>query len=275
MIESHPEESHPEQYSDWARLEIRKRIHTDYSKIGHNLYELAHSLLDLRPNDDVLDVGCGLGDFLTMIRTRGHLGTLCGVDQSPEVIEEARDRAGELAPSIDFKVRPADALRFPGSSFNCVTALHVLGHSKPGRILRELGRVIKADGRVVISTNSRMSFPLLEELKNRARQRFGWFLASEWTEGFDSESAPELLRRYYGEVKEFRYDDVLQYPDAEVLVDFFRSTRGLWSDGLTSAEWERIVDWAREQALELIPEHGYAEDPKSFSLFRCTAPLGL
>jgi len=68
---------------------------------------------------------------------------------------------------------------------------------------------------------------------------------------------------------------VLEYPDAEVLVDFFRSTRGLWSEGLTEAEWERIVDWARDQALELIPEHGYAEDPKSFSLFRCTAPLGL
>jgi SAM-dependent methyltransferase len=274
-MESQPEERHPEQYSDWARLEIRKRIHADYSKIGHNIYEQAYELLDLRPDDDVLDVGCGLGDFLTLIRSRGHLGKLCGIDQSIEVIEEAKDRAGELAPSIDFKIGKADSLKFPGSSFNCVTALHILGQSEPGRILGQIGRVLKANGRVVISTNSRMSFPLLEELKNRARERFGWFLASEWTEGFDSESAPDLLRSFFAEVEEFRYDDVLQYPDAEVLVDFFRSTRGLWSEGLTESEWERIVDWARDQAIELIPEHGYAEDPKSFSLFRCTVPLGM
>jgi hypothetical protein len=116
---------------------------------------------------------------------------------------------------------------------------------------------------------------LLCELKDRARERFGWFLAGDRTEGFDSEKAPEILRRYFGNVEEFRYDDVLMYPDAEVLVDFFRSTRGIWSERLTEAEWERIVDWARDQAIELIPEHGYAEDPRTFSIFRCTVPLGL
>jgi len=268
-------ESHPEQYSDGARLEIRKKIHEGYSRIGHNLYELACSLLDLRPTEDVLDVGCGLGDFLMLVRSRGHLGKLCGLDLSAQVIEQAKRISGGRGLYVDFIKGNATRLQFPASSFSCVTALHVLGQDDPGKIISELGRVLKAGGRVVVSTNSRSSYPLLEELKNRARERFGWFVASEWTEGFDSETAPEVLRRYFSEVKESRYEDMLQYPDAEVLVDFFRSTRGLWGKDLNEAEWTRIVDWARDQAIELIPEHGYAEDPRSFSLFRCTNALGL
>jgi len=268
-------ESHPEQSSDGARLEIRKRIHAAYSKIGHDLYALAHGLLDLRPSESLLDVGCGLGDFLMMVRLSGHLGRLVGIDRSAELVEAARRKAGKAGLWIDCRAGEAESLEFPAGSFDCVTALHVLGQTDPGKVLSQMGRVLKAEGRVVISTNSRSSYPLLEELKNRARERFGWFLAKEWTEGFESESAPEVLRRYFGNVEQFRYEDVLQYPDAEVLVDFFRSTRGLWTEDLSEAEWERIVDWARDQAIELIPEHGYAEDPKSFSLFRCASPLGL
>lgn len=268
-------ETHPEQYSEGARLSIRKRIHETYSRVGHNLYELAASLLDLRPSDDVLDVGCGLGDFLLMLRARGHLGKLTGVDQSAGVIDEARRGAFRRGHWVEYKIGEAEALDFPAACFDCVTALHVLGKTDPDRVLAEIGRVLRANGRVVVSTNSRTCYPLLEELKARARERFGWFLATEWTEGFEAEIAPEILRRYFGQVEEFRYDDVLQYPDAEVLVDLFRSNRGLWSEKLTEAEWERIVDWARDEALELIPEHGYAEDSKSFSLFRCAAPLGL
>ncbi len=268
-------ESHPEQHSDGSRLTIRKRIHATYSRVGHDLAELAIKFLDVRPNEEVLDIGSGLGDFLVQLRTSGHLGCLVGIEKSVELVEEARNGAEQKGAWVDFRLGDAEKLNFPSASFDCVTALDVLGQADPDRVLSEMGRVIRAGGRVIVSTNSRSCFPLLEELKQRARERFGWFLANEWAEGFDSESAPEVLRRYFGKVEEFRYEDVLQYPDAEVLVEFFRSTRGLWSEGLTGAEWERIVDWARDQALELIPEHGYAEDPKSFSLFRCTVPLGL
>jgi SAM-dependent methyltransferase len=268
-------ESHPELNSDGMRLEIRRRIHATYSRIGHNLYELARSLLELAPSHSLLDVGCGLGDFLLDLKSGGHLGRLVGIEKSAELVEQARSEARKRGLSPEYRLGDAQKLDFPAGSFDRVTALHVLGHADPERVLPEIGRVLRVDGRFVASTNSRASFPLLEELKHRAMDRFGWFLANELTEGFDSESAREILRRFFGTVEEYRYDDVLQYPDAEVLVEFFRSTRGLWAEGLTEAEWERIIDWARDQALELIPEHGYAEDPKIFSLFLCKMPLGL
>ncbi|HDS29905.1 MAG TPA: class I SAM-dependent methyltransferase [Firmicutes bacterium] len=268
-------ESHPELRSDGIRLEIRKRIHATYSKEGHNLYELALAIMDSAPSESILDVGCGLGDFLIGLRAQGHMGKLVGIERSVELVEQARSNAEKTGMGVEIRFCDAERLEFKTGTFDCVTALHVLGHADPEKVLPEIGRVLKSDGKFIASTNSKTSYPLLEELKRRAMDRFGWFLASEWTEGFDSESAPDMLRRYFGTVNEYRYDDVLQYPDAEVLVDFFRSTRGLWAEGLTEAEWERIIDWARDQALELIPEHGYAEDPKCFSLFLCKAPLGL
>jgi SAM-dependent methyltransferase len=268
-------ESHPEHISERARLQMRKRILAKHSRTGYDLCELARALLDLRPGDDVLDVGCGLGEFLISLRKGGNMGKLQGVDKCAEVINEARSQAENEHCRVDFRIGNASSLDFPSASFNCVTALHVLDGSDYGRILSEMGRVLKADGRIVVSTNSRSCYPVLENLKQRAKERFGWFLANEWAEGFDSESARDTLRGYFGVVQETRYEDALQYPDAEVLVDFFRTTRGFWSDELTEEEWERIVDWARDEAIELIPEHGYAEDQRAFSIFRCSSPLGL
>jgi len=268
-------EYHPEQHSDWARLQLRKKINANYSKIGHDVYDLTLELLALRPSDDLLDIGCGFGDFAMKIRSYGHLGRLVAIEPGREMIEEARHHASDMKYMIDFRVANPENLDYPSGSFDCVTSLFTLERGETGKIISEMGRVIKGEGRVVVSTWSRSSFPLLEDLKIRAQDRFGWFLGSESAANCDSESVGEVLRRYFAKVDEFRYDDALQYPDAEVLVDLFRSARGTWNEKINEKEWDRIVDWAREQALELIPEHGYAEDPKVFSLFRCSVPLGM
>jgi SAM-dependent methyltransferase len=50
-------------------------------------------LLDLAapgPDDSVLDVGCGYGEFLRTLRARGHRGTFVGYDLEPAMIDAAR-----------------------------------------------------------------------------------------------------------------------------------------------------------------------------------------
>jgi len=56
----------------------------------------------------VLDVGCGLGDFLDYLRQRGFAGPYTGVDLVPELIEAARVRQDDTASAISFIV--ADVL---------------------------------------------------------------------------------------------------------------------------------------------------------------------
>lgn len=44
------------------------------------------------PQVDVLDIGAGTGLFASMVWTQGHVGRLCLLDGSPEMLERARGR---------------------------------------------------------------------------------------------------------------------------------------------------------------------------------------
>jgi SAM-dependent methyltransferase len=54
----------------------------------------AIALLDLRPGDTVLDVGCGTGlSFAGLVQRVGPEGRIVGIEPSPEMLAHARERA--------------------------------------------------------------------------------------------------------------------------------------------------------------------------------------
>lgn len=69
-------------------------------------------LLDGTPNAEVLDLGCGYGDFFGFLRANGHHGPFTGYDVSAAMIDHAR-RIHGAAEGCTWKVgavpeRPAD-----------------------------------------------------------------------------------------------------------------------------------------------------------------------
>lgn len=97
----------------------------------------------------ILDVGCGTGIHLEMYRKFGC--QLHGVDASPSMLAVARERLGEGA-----DLRNADATQLPYGSdkFDLVLAtlvLHEMEDHERGLVLDEMCRVLKGDGRILLT----------------------------------------------------------------------------------------------------------------------------
>lgn len=93
-------------------------------------------------NPKILDVGCGTGANLEMLR---KFGAAEGVDVSDEALEFCQ------AKNLKARKGLAENLPFENESFDLVTALDVVEHLDDDVAgLKEMRRVLRADGRVLI-----------------------------------------------------------------------------------------------------------------------------
>jgi len=115
-------------------------------------------LFDLRPDDRVLDVGCGPGVTVALIAERATDGLVCGVDPSAVMLRQAaaRNQATGRAGRVELRQAEASALPYPDGQFTKACAVHSMyfwPSLEAG--LRELYRVLAPDGTLVVAVRSR------------------------------------------------------------------------------------------------------------------------
>jgi len=116
------------------------------------LKRASYSLLNLQPNERVLDVGCGTGDDVReMAALVGPNGTAVGADKSELMIAEARRRAQGGGLPVQFQVSEAKQLPWESNYFDACRADRLLQHvPDPDGAFNELFRVLKPGGRLVV-----------------------------------------------------------------------------------------------------------------------------
>lgn len=131
--------------------------------------------LDLRPEDDLLDVACGAGVFLH--RHASQVRHIAGIDQSEIQIRLAcrRNRDRIAAGTAEIVQGDAAALPWGDESFSVVTCNCVSCFSDLRRSLREMYRVLRPQGRVALAID------YCPDEKTARRQEQKWGLPS-WTE---------------------------------------------------------------------------------------------
>jgi demethylmenaquinone methyltransferase/2-methoxy-6-polyprenyl-1,4-benzoquinol methylase len=104
------------------------------------------SRVDARSSDTVLDVATGTGAVAReLLREKGC--TVVGLDQSPEMLAEARRRLPENVALVEGT---AEQLPFPDASFDALTFTYLLRYvDDPLLTLRELARVVRPGGAIV------------------------------------------------------------------------------------------------------------------------------
>jgi len=112
------------------------------------------ALVELVPEDSQarwIDVACGPG--VVSRAMAGRVGSVCGVDLTPAMVEEAELRVREEdIENVSVALGDATALDFPHAAFDgAITRLSLHHIPIPGRVIAEMARVVRPGGWVALS----------------------------------------------------------------------------------------------------------------------------
>lgn len=124
----------------------------------------------IKPDESVLDLGCGNGHFLHALSTRGHKAPLLGVDFSLPLLRDAESSGGVEFREIDLSKLSAisNQLSAVYGQWSIVTMFATLHHIPSNEIrldiLRTIKKLLKPDGKFILSN---WQFLNSEKLKSR------------------------------------------------------------------------------------------------------------
>ena len=121
--------------------------------IGHRpFYAVVADVLDLRRDDDLLDVACGSGGLLQ--RQAAHVRHVAGLDASDIQLDMARRRLGNRIGAGTAQIVKGDAAALPWEDgrFSAVTCIYGMQFfPDPQRAVCEMYRVLRPGGRAVLT----------------------------------------------------------------------------------------------------------------------------
>jgi ubiquinone/menaquinone biosynthesis C-methylase UbiE len=117
--------------------------------------------LNFSKNTNVIEVGCGNGPYIAYLSKKNTHSLIVGADISIKILHETRKRLMYEGNSelVDLVACQMEYLPFKPRSFDNILNTQVIEHLLDDRQgLKELSRIIKADGLLIISTDNKINY---------------------------------------------------------------------------------------------------------------------
>jgi ubiquinone/menaquinone biosynthesis C-methylase UbiE len=230
-------------YADATKLAARQAIYQYVERPWPSDGGRVLGALSLRGDERIVDVGCGNGnDLRDLLRAAFEPSQLIGFDLSVGMLRT-------VAP-LGVPVANADAAHLPlrDGAADVALAMHMLYHCPDiEAAARELRRVVRPGGALVVSTNSTGH---LRELGEAWEQ-------PAWGRGpsrFTLEDGGMVLATAFTNVELQRTDNRLLIPDVEPVVAYIESVRDGYGDLVD--DWDASIAALRERVGEEIRRSG-------------------
>lgn len=204
------------QYATSANLDARIEIHRRCSMNAYGLQRWVFDRLELAPGRRVLEIACGAGSLWRENLDRiPHGLALVLSDFSLGMVQATQ----AIVPDARFVTCALPALPFDDGAFDLVIANHMLYHVESRQeALRDIRRVLRADGRFFASTNG------IEHLREIKQLILDLGLdAHDVSSSFTMENGEAQLREVFASVARDEYKDSLRVTDAEMILRYIAS----------------------------------------------------
>ncbi len=180
-----------EEFNRWAEAGRGEEMERDHRRIA----ELTLELMELQPDENVLDLGCGAGWLSRLIAARVPEGRVVGMDISDEMVRRARRSSAELA-HVMFVVGAVDEVPWEGSFFSRVVSVESAYYwPDPARALGEIFRVLREGGSAWVLINYYRDNPHCHQWGRVIAVPTHLFSAGEWAALFREAGFAEVAHR--------------------------------------------------------------------------------
>jgi cyclopropane fatty-acyl-phospholipid synthase-like methyltransferase len=107
------------------------------------------AFLNLRPGDQVLELGCGNGGMAAYIAEKSG-AYLTGIDLVPEAIRQAKKRTRGREKYLAFKVMDIATLDFPPESFDALISIDTLYFTETNPTIHAMKQILREGGQMGI-----------------------------------------------------------------------------------------------------------------------------
>ena len=125
-------------------------------------------LADVKAGMQVLDCATGTGDLAIEFKKNvGSTGSVLGTDFCAEMLESAPQKAKDKNLDIKFELADVTQLQYADNSFDRVSiSFGIRNVSDPVKALKEMARVTRNGGKVLVLEFGQMSIPVVSSLYN-------------------------------------------------------------------------------------------------------------